>query len=224
MSSPFEFEIILLHKNMWLEMIFFLDFLRPFDVGQVHNMMAIMLNPHFKPLCTMDNLVCHGNVIQLAFKYHVKVGVLILMLCFDWLNTIIIMSIATIIDVMGLELAKSHLPCFGVMMIPYANKALSKIYFIGKNVTWFVSTTSINTCWSLNHNEFGNNLVKDPQESNGTIVHKSFLLPCLEQKSYHPIFNTLGEIGPFTLQLWSFQKESSPTRSLKHVIIHHDLV
>jgi hypothetical protein len=26
------------------------------------------------------------------------------------------------------------------------------------------------------------------------------------------------------LQPWSFQKESSPTRSLKHVRIHHDLV
>jgi hypothetical protein len=96
---------------------------------------------------------------------------------------------------------------FGVMMISYANKALSKIYFIRKNVTWFVSTTSINTCWSLNHNEFGKDLINHPQKSNGTIVRKSFLLPCLEQESYHPIFNTLGEIGPFPLQPWSFQKD-----------------
>jgi hypothetical protein len=116
-------------------MNFFLDFLRSFDVGQVHNMMAITLDPCFKALCIVENLVCHGNVIQLTYEYHIKVGVLILTVCFDQLNLIAIMSTTTTIDVTILELAKLHLPCFGVMMIFYANKALSKIYFIGKNVT-----------------------------------------------------------------------------------------
>lgn len=166
MSNPFEIEILLLHKNVWLEVIkvmkCLLEFLRSFDMGQVHNMMAIMLDPHFKALWIVENLVCHGNVIQLASKYYVKVGFLILMVCFNQLNPTTIMFTATTIDVMGLELAKWHLPCFGVMMIFYANKALSKIYFIGKNVTWFVSTTFINTCWSLDHNEFGKDLVNHP--------------------------------------------------------------
>jgi hypothetical protein len=116
-------------------MNYFLDFLRSFDAGQVHNMMVIMLDPHFKALCIVENLMCHGNVIQLAFEYYAKVGVLVLMVCFDRLNPTTIMSIATTIDVMGRELAKWHLPCFGVMMISYANKALSKAYFTGKNVT-----------------------------------------------------------------------------------------
>ncbi len=56
--------------------------------------------------------MCHGNVIQLAFEYYVKVGVLILMVCFDQLNPTAIMSTPTTIDGMGLELAKWHLPCF----------------------------------------------------------------------------------------------------------------
>lgn len=80
---------------------FFLDFKRYFDVGQVHNMTVIMLDPHFKALCIVENLMCHGNVIQLASKYYVKVGVLVLMACFDRLNPTAIMSIATTIDVMG---------------------------------------------------------------------------------------------------------------------------
>jgi hypothetical protein len=113
----------------------FLNFLRSFDVGQVHNMMAIMLDPHFKALCIMENSVCHGNVNQLAFEYYVKVGVLILMVCFDQLNPTTIMSNATTIDVKDYNLQSCIYHVFGVMMISYANKALSKIYFIRKNVT-----------------------------------------------------------------------------------------
>jgi hypothetical protein len=48
----FNVDILFLHKNMWLEVINiiepFLEFLRSFDVGQVHNMMAVMLDPCFK--------------------------------------------------------------------------------------------------------------------------------------------------------------------------------
>ncbi len=50
----FEAKIFFLHKNMWMEMIKiikpFLEFLRSFDAQHAHNMMAIMLDPHFKAL------------------------------------------------------------------------------------------------------------------------------------------------------------------------------
>jgi hypothetical protein len=61
----------------------FLEFLGSFDVRQVHNMMAFMLDPHFKALHIVENLVGRGNVIRLASEYDVKVVVLLLMVCFD---------------------------------------------------------------------------------------------------------------------------------------------
>jgi hypothetical protein len=65
MSNPFEVKIFLLQKNMWLEVIkvikLFLEFLRSFDVGQAHKMVAIMLDPRFKALCIVENLVGCGK-------------------------------------------------------------------------------------------------------------------------------------------------------------------
>jgi hypothetical protein len=46
-------------------------------------MMAIMLNPHFKLLPIVENLVGYGNAMQLAFKSNVKVDIPLLMACFD---------------------------------------------------------------------------------------------------------------------------------------------
>jgi hypothetical protein len=40
-----------------------LEFMRSFDVKQVHNMMVIMLDPHLKALHIMENLVGCGNAI-----------------------------------------------------------------------------------------------------------------------------------------------------------------
>ncbi len=51
-------------------------------------MMAIMLDPHFKALHIMENLVGCMNAIWLTFEYDVKVVVPLLMVCFDWLNLI----------------------------------------------------------------------------------------------------------------------------------------
>jgi len=47
----------------------FLQVLKTFDGGQVHNMMAIMLDMHFKSLCLVENLLGLGNAIQLAIEY-----------------------------------------------------------------------------------------------------------------------------------------------------------
>jgi hypothetical protein len=64
---PFEAEILLLHRNMQLEVIKvikpFLDFLRSFDAHQLHNMMVIMLDTHFKALRIVESLVGCGNAI-----------------------------------------------------------------------------------------------------------------------------------------------------------------
>jgi hypothetical protein len=41
----------------------FLQFLKTFDGGKVHNMMAIMLDLHFKSLRIVEDLLGHGNAI-----------------------------------------------------------------------------------------------------------------------------------------------------------------
>jgi len=57
----FEAKIHFLHKNMRLEVIKlikpFLEFLKSFDATQAHNMMVIMLDPSFKALRIVENLV-----------------------------------------------------------------------------------------------------------------------------------------------------------------------
>jgi hypothetical protein len=74
-------------------------------------MMAFMLDPHFKALHVVENLVGHRNVIRLASEYDVKVVVLLLMLCFDWLNLVAGTSAISAIDVARLELEENM---FGV--------------------------------------------------------------------------------------------------------------
>jgi len=67
----------------------FLEFLKPFDAWQVHNMIAmitIMLDPCFKVLHVVENFMGCGDVIELTFKYDIKVVIPLLMVCFDWLN------------------------------------------------------------------------------------------------------------------------------------------
>jgi hypothetical protein len=45
-------------------------------------MLAVTLNPFFKALSAVKNLVGHGNPIQLTFKYDAKVPILLLMVSF----------------------------------------------------------------------------------------------------------------------------------------------
>jgi len=80
----------------------FLDFLRSFDAQQVHNMMLIMLDTHFKALQIVESLVGCRNAIRLTFEYDAKVVILLLMVCFEWLNPIAIAS-ATTTNVVRLE-------------------------------------------------------------------------------------------------------------------------
>jgi hypothetical protein len=46
-------------------------------------MMVIILDPRFKLLHVVKNLVGHGITIWLVFKYDVKVVIPFLMMCFD---------------------------------------------------------------------------------------------------------------------------------------------
>jgi hypothetical protein len=67
----------------------FIAFLKYYDVNQVYNMIAIMLDPKFKHLCVMENYVSWRNTICLASKYDVKGIIPLLMVCFHQLNLIV---------------------------------------------------------------------------------------------------------------------------------------
>ncbi len=47
----------------------FLEVLKTFDFHQVHNMLALMLDPHLKFLWIVENFVKCGNAIHLVTKY-----------------------------------------------------------------------------------------------------------------------------------------------------------
>jgi hypothetical protein len=51
-------------------------------------MMAIMLDPHFKSLSIVKDLLGHGNAIRLAIEYDAKI--VFLMVYFEWLNLIVV--------------------------------------------------------------------------------------------------------------------------------------
>jgi len=61
-------------------------------------MMAIMLDPHFKSLRVMENLLGRGNAIRLAIEYDARIVIPLLMVCFEQLNPYIVVnaSIVTI--------------------------------------------------------------------------------------------------------------------------------
>jgi hypothetical protein len=64
----------------------FLQFLFVFYSNQVHSMLTIILDPQFKSLQVVENLVGHGNAIQLASKNDLKPMIPFLMVCFEALN------------------------------------------------------------------------------------------------------------------------------------------
>jgi hypothetical protein len=50
---------------------FFITFLKSYDANQVHNMLAIMLDPRFKHLHVVENYVGQGNVTCLAYECYI---------------------------------------------------------------------------------------------------------------------------------------------------------
>jgi hypothetical protein len=67
----------------------FLEFLKSFDFCQIHNMLALMLDPRFKSLQVMKSFVGHNNAIHFIVKYDVKEVILLLMIFFYQLNLIV---------------------------------------------------------------------------------------------------------------------------------------
>ncbi len=62
---------------------FFWNFLKAFDSCQVHNMLALMLDPCFKSLRVVENFTGHDNAIYLAIEYDVKKIILFLLFFID---------------------------------------------------------------------------------------------------------------------------------------------
>jgi hypothetical protein len=69
-----------------------------------------MLDPCFKALHIVKNLVGCGNAVRLAFEYDAKIVILLLMVCFEWFNPNIVAT-ATSKDDVGLEFEENM---FGV--------------------------------------------------------------------------------------------------------------
>jgi hypothetical protein len=63
-------EFHILSKTMWQEVMKvikpILQFLKTFDSCHVHNMLALMVDPHYKSLRVVENYVGHGNAIYFA--------------------------------------------------------------------------------------------------------------------------------------------------------------
>jgi hypothetical protein len=57
-----------------------------FDPRNVPNMLAIVLDPHFKSLQIVESYVGLGATIHLAFEYDTKTRIPLLMASFDQLN------------------------------------------------------------------------------------------------------------------------------------------
>ncbi len=69
-------------RKLLSDYTFFL-ILKTFDPKNVHNMFAIMLDPHFKSLWVTKNYVGCEESICVAFEYDVKTMIPLLMTCFD---------------------------------------------------------------------------------------------------------------------------------------------
>lgn len=89
----FDVELHTLNKNMWHEVIKvlkpFLEFLKTFDSYQVHNMLALILDPCFKFLQVVEIFVGCSNAIRFITKYDVKNIIPFFMIVFYQLNPIV---------------------------------------------------------------------------------------------------------------------------------------
>ncbi len=90
--DPFDSKVFIFQKNMQAQIVkvikFYIYFLIAYDSHQVHNMFALMFDPHFKSLWVLENYVGRGNVIHLVIEYDAKVVISLMMIIFDVLNPI----------------------------------------------------------------------------------------------------------------------------------------
>lgn len=100
------YSFVVHHHDLAYCGVLLLEFFKSFDGWHVHNMMVIMLVPHFQALCFVENLVEHGDVILLTFDYDVKVVIPLLMVWYDQLKPIDNASNVVIVDATKLDLEK----------------------------------------------------------------------------------------------------------------------
>jgi hypothetical protein len=63
-----------------------MDFFNAFYFHQIHNMLALMLDPSFKSLQVMKSFLGHNNAIHLIIEYDVKEVIPFMMTFFYQLN------------------------------------------------------------------------------------------------------------------------------------------
>jgi hypothetical protein len=99
--DQFDVELHLLKKNMQQEVMkaikLFLQFLKLFDSHQIHNMFALMLDPHFKSLQFFEKYVGHKITIHIVVEYDVKEVTPLLMIIFPWLKLIVQLAQAIVL-------------------------------------------------------------------------------------------------------------------------------
>ncbi len=83
-----------------------------FDYHQVHNMLALMLDPYYKSLWVVEKHVGCGNAIPLASKYHFKEVIPLLIIIFERLNPFIQAKVVVSID--GFSGEEEETNMFGV--------------------------------------------------------------------------------------------------------------
>jgi len=77
-SNVINVKLIIFQNNMHAKVVKvikpFLQFLQAYDSHQVHNMLALMLDPRFKSLKVVENYVGCGACIQLCDKHNVIIS------------------------------------------------------------------------------------------------------------------------------------------------------
>jgi len=84
--DQFDVELHLSNINMWQEVVkvikYFLEFFKTFDFQQIHNILALMLDPCIKSLQVVKKFVGHGNANYHVTKYNVKKIIPLFMIVF----------------------------------------------------------------------------------------------------------------------------------------------
>ncbi len=106
-----------------------LKFLKAFDSCQVHNMLALMLNVHFKSLWIVESFVGDSNVIHLTIEHDVKEVIHVLMTKFYQLNFTIQTMYVMTSDGHAIEIEKEK---FNIFSVGASMEKFSHTFVIGE--------------------------------------------------------------------------------------------
>jgi hypothetical protein len=108
----------------------FLQFLRAFESLKLHNMLALMLDPHYKSFQVIENYVGHGNAIHLTLEYDLKDVIPLLMTNFERLNPSIQAHVVGPIDGLPIEEEEINMFGVGVSMEEFSRAFVTKELFL----------------------------------------------------------------------------------------------